>query len=364
MSASLADVTLTLNTPVQVPIQDYPQEWIHWVVLINASPFACHASFGGYVFTLPAWYYYPVQVRDDKGNPIPGVSTPFTITPYLQTIPGVGFTSTLHSSIYGQGEMPPSTIAAPLGGGPINLAIASSIQNTGSPTGTNIVFALPFGDPNTIGGATNINNSGFATFGDNQNSGQVQVGGVLGVLTLLPNTIKESSGSLNFDTDIASDVMIFKNAGTEVMRIIAAAMNVAGIIAPNNAATVVNGSVTGTISFYTPFWGTAGKMLIVTMNNYNSANVASFNLPSAMAFTLGYSGNFSTSQTFSLFSGGTAQNMQQLTALGAVGVAGTFSISETSMHSGCLFASIASWSQFQMGTIGTGQTGEIVIVGT
>ena len=225
---------------------------------------------------------------------------------------------------------------------PLN-ATATAIDNENNAAGTSIIKSIVTGDG--ANQAVSLTNDAAFILGDAAHPGAITV-----------STI-HNTGSI--DAGGAPPVLI-----NDVFRVVGAATFQSTITLNSGAQQVTNGSVSGTISFYTPIWGTGLKILRVDMSNYQSASIATFNLPSALSFWMGLSGNYDTAQTFSLFSGGVPQNMQQLTTLGANGAAGTFgSPSQTNMHSGCFFVSIASVSQFQMGTTASGQTGSIVIVG-
>jgi hypothetical protein len=246
MSANLADTTLTLNTPAAIPTGDFPFAYIDWLVLINASPFACHVTLGGYSFLLPAWYYYPVQIHDEQGKLITGISAPFVVTPYLQTIPGVNFTSILHSLIYMQGETPPNTTATPLGGGPVDLTVASSIVNINSANGTPVIFAKPSGD-NLAQGAVNLKNDGSLTLGDFNWAGFIQVNASGGVAqaNLLPNEL------LIFGANGLQDIII--NADGAVVIDISQAVGSTGIkfkVGSLTRISLFNANVTAVSTFF------------------------------------------------------------------------------------------------------------------
>lgn len=91
---------------------------------------------------------------------------------------------------------------------------------------------------------------------------------------------------------------------------------------PNKAATTVNGSVAGSVSFFTPVWGTALKVLIVQLNGWNSAVTAAGVFPSTIAWGEGLCGNLG-SMTFGLNIGGTAQSIHHVLTLGGVNAVGT-----------------------------------------
>ena len=113
------------------------------------------------------------------------------------------------------------------------------------------------------------------------------------------------------------------------------------------------GSVGGTATFFAPIWGTGLKVLIVQLNGWNSASVATYTFPSALTWAIGLSGNLG-SMTFGLFIGSTAQTVHQVITSTAGGTAGT-DAAETVLRSDWLL-----WLDLTSGgatSIQTGTTG-------
>ena len=89
-----------------------------------------------------------------------------------------------------------------------------------------------------------------------------------------------------------------------------------GKLIANGAATVINGSVAGTVSFFTPVWGTALKILIIlTSTNYNDVTAHTFIFPSVLTAGMVYMGNMGTT-TVAFKNGATAENTDVTTTLG------------------------------------------------
>lgn len=99
---------------------------------------------------------------------------------------------------------------------------------------------------------------------------------------------------------------------------------VSGIIEPNKGASqTTNGSVGGSVSFFTPIWGTGLKILIVQMNNWNSVNPATFIFPSGnIGWGMFFCGPLFTTMNVTLQNGASAQTIKHLTGLGASNTSG------------------------------------------
>jgi hypothetical protein len=235
--------------------------------------------------------------------------------------------------------------------------IANRLESIGEASGILIVALQPSGDAQN---AFSVTNDGVVTIGDATNSGQLSVTGpiiatgkiqgnnvnnliidagtqvlvfqVAGVqkgfvdvngLTMnnpifLTSTSKLSSQSgtnLIIDTLTTDDSINLSNNGDLVMQIANNHVSVAQVLQPNADTTSVAGSITGTVVFSAPIWGTGLKILIVGFNNYNSAGVAVFNFPSSMTHGVFICGNIGNA-TFSLFSGGSAQIVGIIRTLG------------------------------------------------
>jgi hypothetical protein len=166
MSSPQPNINLALNTITTVPTGQLPADQISWIEFINHSPFLCQLVLQGFVLFIPAWYYYPVQMQNENGSPYSNYSFPITIHPIQQTIPGSGFTATFSTIVYGKGEAPPLRIPQTLGGGPVDLTIATTVVNTGQPSGNSFLSATPAGDSG--GPAVNIQNNGRKRWGIQQ----------------------------------------------------------------------------------------------------------------------------------------------------------------------------------------------------
>lgn len=278
----IPDLTLALNVPSTIIIPSNLGT-ITWIELHNESPFACLTNLGGIQVRLPAWYFYPVQMQGT------GHTGPFTVTPYLQTIPGSGFTTTLHVKVYLLGETPPNTVPQPLGGSPINLAIASSVVNTNNPPATPIIFAEPVGDTST-NGAVNINNQGQATFGDATYNG---------ALTILGTVLTSQSNLLD-------DILTFFFNNKSV--------NFSG------KYTLINGTTQGNIQLFEVIQGSS-KLTVITENSYISTQQ---NIPLISVYntaSLWMSGNIGLTGDggYQVTNGGVTQNFDIFTTFAAAG---------------------------------------------
>ncbi len=94
------------------------------------------------------------------------------------------------------------------------------------------------------------------------------------------------------------------------------ALNV-GQFAPNmGALATVNGNVSGTVTLFTPIWGSALKVLIVSFNGFNDTLGFSTTLPSP-AISRGFyaCGNIGTA-TCGMWNNGVAQTLSQISAIG------------------------------------------------
>jgi len=186
MSVLEADQTIVANGVLTVETGGITIQYLDWIELVNASAFALSASIGSFNFHIPAWYSYPFNLRDGNHKLQPGVVLPMKLTVGAQTIPGPAAVSTLHTTLYQNGETPANTQPGPLGGSPINLSIATSIVSTGYPAATSIVFGRPTADL-AILGATNIYNNGVADFGDATYQGEITLSGPSGNSTTITN---------------------------------------------------------------------------------------------------------------------------------------------------------------------------------
>lgn len=212
MSVFLTDQTLTLNTPATISLSNYPANNVGWVVFLNHSPFALHATVGQFAVNVPAWYFYPIKI---DGKLTGGIS----VTPYLQTIPGSSFTKTLSTILYDLYEKPDSLQPNALGGGPNDLTTATNISQTGQAGGNNVVFAEPVGD-NSVIGAVNINNLGQMTLGDLTNRGALTIEGLYtdpNINLSITGGIRITDASGNLRIDIEQGFIKIDKAGSTIV---------------------------------------------------------------------------------------------------------------------------------------------------
>lgn len=282
MSATLADQTLTLNTLTTIPLDQFPLAYVDWIVLVNASPFALIATFGGSNFHVPAWYYYPVNVQGQAPQ------TP-TVLPYLQTIPGVGFTKTLSTLLYMQNEQPDILLPQPLGGGPVDLTVASSVNQTGQPAGNSVIFAEPVNDT-SVTGAVNLNNQGQLVLGDATYNGSIAILGIGGnrqISLSLTGYFREFDASGNMDVDIEP------------------------------GSTTINGSTSGTAQLW-QLWRGNFKYVFCLLNNFRNGGGSTQTIAFPVAFTTKAYCRTSDFPAAQLLKAGVAQTVNIITAL-AVG---------------------------------------------
>lgn len=393
MSASLPDTTLTLNTTSSVPIGDYPIEYIDWIVLVNASPFASRGQVGGYQVLIPAWYQFPIPLRDAAGNPLPGIGTPVQITPYLQTIPATKFTSVLHTMIYMRGEQPPQVAPAPLGGGPQDLTVASSIVNTGNPQGTQVVYAQTASDAGTNATSLQIFNDGKIALGDVNNpapkvelfgnaGGAVHMGTdyIGGPVPIIMNNNKpiQWNDNLNaphdiFKVDASNNLSIFATPGGNMALKDSASnaqiiLDTTGVtflssLLVNGSTASLNGGTSGTATAWCPIKGTAGILTVIQLSNFKTGGANQIlTLPTAYANrALVLTTDCESTQ---LNQSGTQQGVRQWTAFGAAGAAGTTTAATTWQGFNLLWLASA-FNQIQFNASwASAHNGVIVIVGS
>lgn len=353
MSILLTDITLTLNSKSLVSTEGYSLSDLDWVEFINASPFACHVVIGGSTVLMPAWYTYPIPLHDNRGNILPGLALPFTVTPYLQTIPGFNSVNILHTVLYARGEAPINTQPSPLGGYPTGMTsagIASSVDNSGNPAGTLFIQSEITGDAqNPIA----ITNDAIVAIGDAAHPGSLSVVGpitatgniqgdqtnnlvlnshgpaksivfqangvqecfvdsngltmnndihtgghnISGGINVPDSEIKSTSGvSLFLDTSSGTDKINFKNNGTIMADISSAGLTLdSGTLAflVGSISRVKFGSVSATNAgvSVTHGLGTTPDIVVLGVNNVSSAVTAVVNNVGATTFTVTSSAN-------------------------------------------------------------------------
>lgn len=254
--------------------------------------------------------------------------------------------------------------------GGVNLGtIANQIINDGNPL-QQVLEATKSGDsPSDI----SITNDGTITIANNARIKTLDTGGILHTLLYedASNNVNLRSGGsrlIQFQDNEANAAALLASVSNSQFHSLIAALfdlgvNVNGQLQLNQAGTAVSGSVSGTCTFYAPLWGNSLKVLIVSLNNYQSAGVASFNLPSAITFYMGMVSNLGASQTFGMFQSGVAQNMFQFVGSATLGSPGTQSASETTMHGSNTFYGVNAASQIQVGSNTAAIFAVIVIIG-
>lgn len=283
MRANLADITLALNTSVSVPLETVEKTYITWITFTNHSPFVLRGQLGSQQISVPAWYYYPVRVSGLGQGPDP------VITPYLQTIPGSGFTSTLSTTVYLYGDQPLNTTPQPLGGTPIDLSIASSISQNNQPPGNSVIFAEPIGDTSTTG-AVSLDNQGHLVLGDATYSGSIAIlgpGGNRQISASLTGYFREFDASGNMDVDLEP------------------------------GSTIINGSTSGTAQLWQIFRGNF-KYVLCLLNNFRNGGGSTQTITFPVAFATKAYCRTSDFPAAQLLKAGVAQSVNVITGL-AVG---------------------------------------------
>lgn len=315
MSVIAPDQAVVANGSFQINTEGYQSDVLAWIVLTNASAFELQASVGSQVIQVPAWYYYPVNLRDSNGNPLPGLALPMKITVGSQSIPGTAGIAVLHTALYLTNEPPPAnTQPGPLAGSPINLSIATQVVNNGNPPATSIVFGAPLSDT----GATQINNDGTATFGDTAYPGSVTItsGNIKIVLAAGVLTIYDALGNALNSID-QNGRLTLGNSSQD------------GQLVINQAGVVLNGSTSGTAILYEVLRGTI-KMVVVKFNNYKNGSVPAQTIALPTAFTAAAQVMTDDISPTQFLASGVAQNVFVLTTLAGTGGART---TETSIGS-------------------------------
>lgn len=295
---------LTLNTVVTLQFSNLPLSVIDWIVLSNNSPFILQVTSGSNVLHVPAWYYYPIPLVDGQGNSLRSFTTPFQVTPIQQTIPGTSFTAQLYTTIYQHGEVPPSIVPTPLGGGPIDLTIASSIVNTNQPPAQNIVFAEPSGDTNPSG-VTSITNSGFISLGDATYSGKILLTGTHVALAATHNIFPDEMTIIGTSNQLV-DILV---SGTDASISLTNQANTSHVKLSTVTPVHLVGTTAGSIDMYQDFVGDI-KRVILVFNAYRNATANPQVMAIPAPFTKGAQmliGNINC--TMACLAGGVAQNI-------------------------------------------------------
>lgn len=177
------------------------------------------------------------------------------------------------------------------------------------------------------------------------------------------DTFLKSGSLVHIQSPSGTDVATF--AATGLVTALLGLLNLTG-----QAPTSVSGSVGGTAKFYVPIWGAGLKILIVALNGWNSASVATFTFPTAGGgLQFGWSfASYGTAvaNTWGLFIGGTAQPIRHMLTLGAAGAAGTDE-AITALKSdniGAFALTGGAATSIQIGTTGgAANSGTILLIG-
>lgn len=283
MSIQENPVSLTLNTAFNLPLPGITLTQVDWVVLSNNSPFVLNVICGGILFHVPAWYFYPFPLitTDGKNNRLFSAGNTINITPIQQTIPGSSFTAQLFYTIYLNNETPPQTVPSPLGGGPVDLTIASQIINTTLAPNQDIVFAEPVGDSNPSG-VTVINNTGLVSLGDATYSGKILVTGTHVALAATNNIFPDEINILG-TTNQEIDLLI---SGTDASLTLRNQAGTSTVKLSTNTPVHLVGTTAGSIDMYQDFVGDI-KRVVLIFNGYRNATVNQQVMSFPAAFTKG-----------------------------------------------------------------------------
>jgi hypothetical protein len=180
---------------------------------------------------------------------------------------------------------------------PGGVNVASSIKNDGNPVSTQVIEVTPLGQASS---SLLVTNDGL------WNAKVIQSG-------IYHELIQSFSSGNPLRLGQAADI-------TEILGILA----VDGNIQPNNTfQSQFAGSVSGTVTLYTPVWGNSLKIGVVVFVSYQDATGArNMIFPSAMNALFCYSGSISTT-TFTFNNGGVANGCRHMLTLGGAGAAGT-----------------------------------------
>lgn len=250
------------------------------------------------------------------------------------------------------GVSPVGTITTTTGNQKVNLS-AIPTGPTGT-TGRNIYRSDVASGPPYYFLATLADNT-TTTYSDTTSDSTLNTHALLGGFAQMSNLHPNFGGGLNIqDSSNNKNIQLFTDG----------ALALASYLMANSPPTTINGSVSGTVSFYTPIWGTGMKVFLCLFNNYDTASVASFNFPTLMNQMLfGVSGNFaSTTPTFSFFKGGTIQNVDVITALASGGGSAT---AVTTAHENSIFVGHGNqpYDQFQLGTFSSSTQSGVFAIG-
>lgn len=140
---------------------------------------------------------------------------------------------------------------------------------------------------------------------------------------------------------------------------------------PTSHGTQVNGSVGGNFTYYFPIWDAGLKVMVITLNNYNSASNQTINFPTDTSGGLSaqllwwFIGNSGTTQTYQFMLNGTVVNADIVTALGTGSAAGSSTGGTATIHGNSMGQMKNATNQFQINqTGGVSLQGVVVAFGT
>lgn len=178
--------------------------------------------------------------------------------------------------------------AAATTGGP--LTTATQLINDGNAPLTTIIEATPSDAASSTWKADNSGN--LTVKGDNA-----------GALTTLLQLIAGASpavqlGASSFNTEVLGGLQVDANQ-----------------IIPNMGAANVQNGTSGTVSFYTPIWGTGLKVLLIVFNGFADNIFAhTFTLPTTISWGFWANGNIGVAR-IQFQSGGVSQTLSQISAI-------------------------------------------------
>lgn len=267
----------------------HPQEVPH-LQIFNDSGHGLQVTtkVGGSKFSLPAGAWRTIAIKPNE------TEIDFVVV-YVLPSPPVDL---LLVDLYLQGETPPDSGTlgnSPVGiGGTVATSSSSTLSNEGNATNTLVIDA----GPTTPGQVLSIFNDHFVW-------SVVQT-------AVAHQVLKGNTAGTPLQIGQAGDI-------TEIL----------GSLQLDGPLTQSAGSVAGTLTFATPIWGPALKILtITTSTNFNSVTAVTFIFPSAISAGFFYMGNQSTS-TAVFKNGATSLAVDMTTGLATAGAAGTHSNGNT-----------------------------------
>ena len=137
--------------------------------------------------------------------------------------------------------------------------------------------------------------------------------------------MKDSAGNniqaMAFDGSTAQKLNMMNSAfGSKLLDIFSNTqiennLTVLGSLIPNQGAASTQNGTSGTVSFYTPIWGSAGKILLIVFNGFaDNVSGHTFSFPSNISWGFWANGNLGVGR-IQFKSGGVAQTLSQISAL-------------------------------------------------